>query len=339
MFNLNLSKLLFLLIMLMSTLFSISSISFFNLWMGMEINLIAFIPLMMNLNNNLNTESMMKYFITQSLGSVNFIFSSLLLISFNKWFFVNVMINSMIFKIMNLALFLKMGAAPFHFWFPKVMKGINWNSCLILSTWQKIIPMITLSYCLNTNLIYFFIISSTIIGSIMGLNQTSLKLILSYSSISHISWMISSLLINLNLWTIYFILYSILTTILMLNFQLMNLNHMNQFFFLKSNMNLNFFMFLSFLSLGGLPPFLGFLPKWLLINNLISMNYNFLTLILIFSSLINLFFYARMFYSFMILNFFEMKYSNFFNFNFTNNILLKLNYFSIFGLILIFSIF
>nr|YP_010585913.1 NADH dehydrogenase subunit 2 [Lepidostoma longipilosum]UZZ43636.1 NADH dehydrogenase subunit 2 [Lepidostoma longipilosum] len=337
MFNLNMSKLLFLLIMFMSTLFSISSISFFNLWMGMEINLIAFIPLMMNLNNNLNTESMMKYFITQSLGSVNFIFSSMLLISFNKWFIFNIFINSLILKIMNLALFLKMGAAPFHFWFPKVMKGINWNSCLILSTWQKIIPMITLSYCLNNKLSYIFIIFSAIIGSIMGLNQTSLKLILSYSSISHISWMISSLLINLNLWTIYFTLYSILNFILMVNFQLMNLNHMNQFFFLKSNLNLNFFMFLSFLSLGGLPPFLGFLPKWLLINNLIFLNFNFLTMILIFSSLINLFFYVRMFYSFMILNFFEMKYSSFSNFNFSNNILLKLNYFSIFGLILIFS--
>nr|YP_010586316.1 NADH dehydrogenase subunit 2 [Lepidostoma inops]UZZ44091.1 NADH dehydrogenase subunit 2 [Lepidostoma inops] len=337
MFNLNLSKMLFFLIMIMSTLFSISSISFFNLWMGMEINLIAFIPLMINLNNNLNSESLMKYFITQSLGSVNFIFSSLLLISFNKWFLINSMINISIFKILNLTLFLKMGAAPLHFWFPKVMKGINWNSCFILSTWQKIIPMITLSYCFNINLMYFFIILSALIGSLMGLNQTSLKLIMSYSSISHISWMISSIMMNLNLWLIYFILYSVMTFILMINFFLMNLNHMNQFFFMKSNLNLNFFMFLSFLSLGGLPPFLGFFPKWLLINHLISLNYNFLILILIFSSLINLFFYTRMFYSFMMLNFFEMKFSFFLNFNFINNILLKLNYLSIFGLILIFS--
>nr|UJG45241.1 NADH dehydrogenase subunit 2 [Lepidostoma hirtum] len=339
MFNLNLSKMLFLLIMMASTLFSISSISFFNLWMGMEINLISFIPLMINNNNNLNTESLMKYFITQSLGSVNFIFSSLILISFNKWFIMNSMMNIYIFKIMNLSLFLKMGAAPFHFWFPKVMKGINWNSCLILSTWQKIIPMITLSYCFNKTLMYLFIIMSAIIGSILGLNQTSLKLIISYSSINHISWMISSILINLNLWTTYFFFYSILSFILMINFYLMNLNHLNQFFSLKSNLNLNFFMFMSFLSLGGLPPFLGFFPKWLAINQLISLNFNFITLILIFSSLINLFFYMRMFYSFMILYFFEMKYSMFFNFNFSNNILLKLNYLSIFGLILIFSIY
>nr|UOU85006.1 NADH dehydrogenase subunit 2 [Lepidostoma basale]UOU85058.1 NADH dehydrogenase subunit 2 [Lepidostoma basale] len=341
MFNMNLSKFLFFIIMFMSTIFSISSLSLFNMWMGMEINLIAFLPLMINNNNNLSVESMMKYFLIQSLGSANFIFMSTLMISLNKWFSYYLEFNNyFILMIINLTIFLKMGAAPFHFWFPKTMKGISWTNCLILSTWQKIIPLTILSYFIMNNLSMIFIINSAIVGSIMGLNQTSLKLIMSYSSINHISWMISSIMININIWMNYFLFYSILSFILILNFNKMFMNHINQFFSSKSNLNFYFFMFLSFLSLGGLPPFLGFFPKWIVINHLAILNFNFILMILIFSSLINLFFYIRMFYSFLTKNFSEIKYTLLFSPNkISDKILMKLNFFSIFGLTLIFSFF
>nr|YP_010586160.1 NADH dehydrogenase subunit 2 [Eubasilissa sinensis]UZZ43922.1 NADH dehydrogenase subunit 2 [Eubasilissa sinensis] len=330
--NYNYTKLMFFFTMMMSSLFSISSLSFINMWMGMEVNLISFIPLMMNNSNSLSSESMMKYFLIQSLSSANFLLSSIILISMNKWFSYFNWLNFFIFFIMNISLLMKMGAAPLHFWFPKTMKGLSWMNCLILSTWQKIIPMIILSYCYLMMVLTLFILLSVILGSLMGFNQTSLQMILAYSSISHIGWMLTTMMINMNMWFLYFMTYSFLTSILMMMFNFMKIFHLIQIFSSKPSMYINYFIFLNLLSLGGLPPFLGFLPKWLTINFLILNKFYFMNFILIMSSLINLFFYLRIMYSFLMMNYHETK----FNKIFINkiNLMIIMSFLSLFGLIL-----
>nr|YP_009000477.1 NADH dehydrogenase subunit 2 [Eubasilissa regina]AHF21718.1 NADH dehydrogenase subunit 2 [Eubasilissa regina] len=329
--NYNYTKLMFFTTMMMSSLFSVSSLSFINMWMGMEVNLISFIPLMINNSNSLSSESMMKYFLIQSLSSANFLLSSIILISMNKWFAHFNWMNFFIFFIMNISLLMKMGAAPFHFWFPKTMKGLSWMNCLILSTWQKIIPMIILSYCYLTMVLTFFIILSVILGSLMGFNQTSLQMILAYSSISHIGWMLVTMMINMNMWLLYFLTYSFLTSILMMMFNFMKIFHLIQIFSSKPSTYINYFIFLNLLSLGGLPPFLGFLPKWLTINFLILNKFYFMNFILIISSLINLFFYLRIMYSFLMMNYYEIK----FNKIILNkiNLMIIMSFMSLFGLI------
>nr|AJR19253.1 NADH dehydrogenase subunit 2 [Thremma gallicum] len=334
--NYNFTNILFLNMMFFSTIFSISSLSMINMWMGMEVNLISFIPLMINFNNKLSSESIMSYFVIQSLSSANFLFGVIFLILFNKWYMNNFIVfnNLLIFLMINISLLMKMGAAPFHFWFPKVMKGLNWQNCFILSTWQKIIPMITLSNCFLNKMMMISIILSAMIGSMMGLNQTSLMLLMSYSSISHISWMLCSLMIKLNLWTIYFSVYSFINFILMMTFNYLKLYQINQIYSNKSmNIMINYSIFMNLISLGGLPPFLGFMPKWLMINFLIINKFYMITLILMMSSLMNLFFYLKISYSFFMMNFFEIKHNKIFMSN--NFIILLFSFFSMFGLILI----
>nr|YP_010586186.1 NADH dehydrogenase subunit 2 [Goera fissa]UZZ43948.1 NADH dehydrogenase subunit 2 [Goera fissa] len=332
--NFNYNKILFLMIMILSSIFSISSLSFINLWMGMEINLMAFIPLMMNLNNNLTSESMMKYFLVQSLSSVNFLFASIMLIMFLNWYQKMKFLNIFILSILNLSLLMKMGAAPFHFWFPKIMKSLNWMNCLILSTWQKIIPMISISYCFIFKLIIIFSLASTIMGSIMGLNQISLQIIFAYSSISHIGWMLMAILLNMNFWNYYFLIYTLMNFTLMYFFKMNKFFNLKQIFSSKNFNSMNFFIFLNFLSLGGLPPFLGFLPKLMMIELMIENKFIFMTFMFVMFSLINLFFYLRLSYSFFLMNFYEMKFSH--NQNKNNFFLNMLNFISLFGLILIY---
>lgn len=57
----------------------------------------------------------------------------------------------------------------------------------MLLTWQKLAPLFILSL-VNSNFTLIIIISilSTLIGSIIALNQTNLQLIITYSSISHL---------------------------------------------------------------------------------------------------------------------------------------------------------
>nr|QNV11783.1 NADH dehydrogenase subunit 2 [Potamophylax nigricornis] len=329
----NSTKILFLTLMMTSTIFSISSLSMINVWMGMEVNLISFIPLMINKNNNFSSESMISYFLIQSLSSANFLFSSLLIISLTKWFNLTSLKSMTILFMMNISLLMKLGAAPFHFWFPKTMKGLNWMNCFILSTWQKILPMITLSYCFISKLLIFMAVTSTVIGSIMGLMQTSLQMILTYSSISHIGWMLMSLMFNLNTWLIYLFIYTMINFILMFLFKIMNMFTLNQIYSNKNSNFIKYFIMLNLLSLSGLPPFLGFLPKWLVINLMMNENLILIIFIMVMMSLINMYFYIRITYTYFMLNFLENKfYSTQFN---HLNFILIFTFISLMGLLFI----
>jgi len=70
---------------------------------------------------------------------------------------------------------------------------------IILITIQKIAPLSLLSYTLYSNdlpIIPAAIISSALVGAIGGINQTFLRKIIAYSSINHIAWIISAILIR-----------------------------------------------------------------------------------------------------------------------------------------------
>nr|YP_009706248.1 NADH dehydrogenase subunit 2 [Conocephalus maculatus]AIW64920.1 NADH dehydrogenase subunit 2 [Conocephalus maculatus] len=308
---LNPSKLLFILCLILGTLISVCSNSWFGVWMGLEINLLSFIPLMSNQKNILNSEASLKYFLIQAFASSTLLFSIITsFIMSNMSFQFNY--DPIYSLLINSALLLKMGAAPFHFWFPGTMEGLNWMNCLILMTWQKIAPLVLLSYVIEMNeFIYFIIILSIVIGSLGGLNQTSLRKLMAYSSINHLGWMIAGLTIGENLWIIYFCIYTFLTSSIVLLFHNFNVYHINQnFLMLSSHPTTKFFLFISFLSLGGLPPFLGFFPKWIVIQSMVeTLNISLITIMVI-STLITLFFYMRLTFSSFLLAYSELKWNN-----------------------------
>nr|AXS64776.1 NADH dehydrogenase subunit 2 [Jamesia sp. KM-2017] len=286
--------------MIFGTLMAVSAYSWLAMWMGLEINLLSIIPLLNNNNNLYPSEASLKYFITQVLASSILLISIILKLNlteiFNNYPTLTLMLNS--------ALLTKLGAAPFHAWFPEIMEGLDWSTGLLILTWQKIAPMVILMYSpMIPTFIFFIIIISTILSGTMGINQVSMRKILAYSSINHISWMLASTLSNQMIWMIYFVIYSIIT----LNIILI-LNKASCYLISQLNNSLNkqkmikFFFILNFLSLGGLPPFLGFFPKWLVINNLIISKFIFLSILLIIFTLITLFFYLRISFSILMIN-------------------------------------
>nr|ALO76868.1 NADH deshydrogenase subunit 2 [Ischnomera caerulea] len=296
--------------MILGTLISISSYSWFSMWMGLEINLLSIIPLLSSTKNMFASESSMKYFITQALASSILLFSLILMLSTTE--FITPQMNSTFLMMLNSALLTKMGAAPFHFWFPEVMEGLNWFNCLIMLTWQKIAPMILV---MNNNLnIKFFstiIVFSLIISSVMNLNQISLRKILTYSSINHIAWMISTMFISTSIWLIYFLIYSLITITIVLIFMLSNSFYIKQMSNILISKNLlKFTLMMSFMSLGGLPPFIGFMPKWFTINWMIMNNQFILTLTLILFTLIMLYIYIQLILSSLLLSYSENKIKN-----------------------------
>nr|YP_010952541.1 NADH dehydrogenase subunit 2 [Craspedortha porphyria]WMQ52861.1 NADH dehydrogenase subunit 2 [Craspedortha porphyria] len=330
-FLMNSNKMFFLFILFFSTMISISSNSWFGCWIGLEINLLSFIPLISNSNNLLSSEASLKYFLTQSIASMNFLFSILFKLILIKNFEMNNFISIMI----NSSLLMKMGSTPFHFWFPNISEGLSWFNNLILMTWQKISPMILLSYYMNLNFLYFIIMLNVMIGAIGGMNQTSLRKLMAFSSINNLGWMIFSIMISENLWLFYFLMYSFLISIMFFLFYMLNMFFINQLFINNMNFIIKMNLLVNFLSLGGLPPFIGFLPKWIIINFLMFNKFYLLTLIMIMSSLITIYFYIRIIYSTFLFNYLKLKWNKIF---LKNNFIIMINLLSMISIMgMIFS--
>nr|APX39849.1 NADH dehydrogenase subunit 2 [Longitarsus tabidus] len=321
--------------LIMGTLISISSYNWFSMWIGLEINLLSIIPLFKSHTNSFPTEATLKYFITQALASTIILFTMISSMNLTEFLYNY---NYWLMMILNSALLTKLGAAPFHFWFPEVMEGLNWLNGLLLLTWQKLAPMILLMYNLNMTIFFsMIIIFSSIISGIYGINQISLRKILSYSSINHIAWMMASMLNMKNIWLIYFSIYSVISLNIILIFYYFNIFFIPQLFlFLNKDKMIKLLFIFNFFSLGGLPPFLGFFPKWLVINNLTENNFYSLSMILIISTLVTLFYYIRLTLPSLTLN-----YEEFFVHNQTKNKykIIIFNMISIFSLIVCSSIF
>lgn len=314
--------------------------------MGLEINLLSFIPIIVNKNNLNNSEASLNYFLIQAFASTIILFSIIIrVLTINSIF--SILNSASIYnnlyliissKLIISTLILKLGAAPFHFWFPNVIENIRWNARIILITWQKLAPIIILIYLINlSTFILIFIILSSLIGAIGGTNQTSLRKLLAFSSINHIGWIFSAIIFNENIWFTYFIIYSFLNFCIIFIFKIYQIFYLNQIYSLFINSYfLKFNLLIAILSLGGLPPFLGFIPKWLIIQSLIFIKINFINLFLIRISLITLFYYLKIGFSGFILNYNEFNWSfkNYFN----NSIFIIILNFNFLNLLIFFFI-
>ena len=290
--NLNLTKITFFTLLIFRTLISISASNWLSIWIGLELNLFSIIPILNFKSSIYSIEATIKYFLIQAFASI-----LLLIFLVNKnLLFLN---NDNILIIISLLI--KLRLIPFHLWLPSIIEGLNWISCLLIITWQKITPLIIISYLnIDKNIIFLIVLIS--INSIFGLNQNSIRKILAISSINNTTWILFAILINENLWINYFLIYSLLNFLIIKILNNYNINYINQI----KLFNLNFFYKLNLLilifSIIGLPPIIGFLIKWILIKTLIYNNLYIIIIILIILTILNLLFYIKITY-FILFNF------------------------------------
>nr|WHM50495.1 NADH dehydrogenase subunit 2 [Pseudabris przewalskyi] len=304
---LKLYKIIFFNSMIMGTLIAISSYTWLGMWMGLEINLLSIIPLMSSSKNMFASEASLKYFITQSMASLILLLSIILMLVSTE--FITPMVNSALETLLNSALLTKLGAAPFHYWFPEIMEGLNWFNCSILLTWQKIAPMaLLMNNWLQINFMTFIILASLMVSILMSFNQVSLRKIMAFSSINHIAWMIAAFMVSTSAWFIYLLIYIVITLNITLIFNYGKLLFVNQLpLFLSQNKITKLSLMINFLSLGGLPPFLGFMPKWIAINWMVLSKQSILAFILIIFTLVMLYIYVRILMSSLVIQHSENK--------------------------------
>nr|AER58838.1 NADH dehydrogenase subunit 2 [Cinclodes patagonicus] len=294
------AKLISILSLFLGTTITISSNHWAMAWTGLEINTLAILPLISKSHHPRAIEAATKYFLVQAAASTLLLFSSTTNALLTGQWDITQLTHPIPCLLMTTAISIKLGLVPFHFWFPEVLQGSSLTTGLLLATAMKF-PPITLflltSPSLNHTLLTIMAISSAALGGWAGLNQTQIRKILAFSSISHLGWMTIILIYNPKLTLITFYLYCLTTAAIFLTLKTTKILKLSSMMTAWTKIpSLSATLMLTLLSLAGLPPLTGFLPKWLIIQELTKQEMTSTATIIALLSLLGLFFYLRLAY-------------------------------------------
>nr|WMQ53052.1 NADH dehydrogenase subunit 2 [Empoascanara sp.] len=280
--KINSSKVFFLSFMIVGVMICLCSNNWLFIWAGLELSLITFLPIMQS-KFIVSSESIMKYFLIQSISSGILIIG--LMIMLTK------LINNS--TIMTMAILMKMGVAPFHSWIISVVEPLQPLALTLILTISKIAPLMILSFTQIS--ISMIIVITLVTGSVLGLNQSAVKKLITYSSIFNLGFMITSIKNNY-IWLTYLIVYSLLIVMTIWVFNKINSVYINQLIFNEELMVNKYTLWMNLLSMGGMPPLMGFSIKLMIIEFAISkMMITNLFLMIVLSTVV-MFFYLRMTY-------------------------------------------
>jgi len=165
----------------------------------------------------------------------------------------------------------------------------------VIRLWQKLSPLWFLRGCGLGRVFILFVevvvCITGLIGALGGLGVLHFRVLLAYSSLIHTSWVVLLRIVSLSGVVVYFIVYRVVLGLLIL--KLFNLNIYRYLDISKKIKSKTLFpVFLDFISLAGVPPFLGSIPKILVIL-LCFKRFPVGVFFLIFSSIIRLYYYLR----------------------------------------------
>nr|AMM04656.1 NADH dehydrogenase subunit 2 [Arctocephalus forsteri]AMM04800.1 NADH dehydrogenase subunit 2 [Arctocephalus forsteri]AMM04813.1 NADH dehydrogenase subunit 2 [Arctocephalus forsteri]AMM04826.1 NADH dehydrogenase subunit 2 [Arctocephalus forsteri]AMM04839.1 NADH dehydrogenase subunit 2 [Arctocephalus forsteri] len=285
----------------LGTMIVLTSSHWLMIWIGFEMNMLAIIPILMKNFSPRATEASTKYFLIQATASMLLMLGIIINLTTSGQWAILKLPNPTASNLLTIALAMKLGMAPFHFWVPEVTQGTPLSSGMILLTWQKIAPLSVLyqiTPSTNPNLLITMAIASMLVGGWGGLNQTQLRKILAYSSIAHMGWITIIVMYNPTLMLLNLMIYITMT---LGTFMLFMYNSSTTTLSLSHTWNKLPFMtsliLVLMLSLGGLPPLSGFVPKWLIIQELTKNDMIILPTFMTITALLNLYFYMRLSYT------------------------------------------
>lgn len=271
-------------------------------------------------------EAAMKYFIIGALASGILLYGLSLMFGMTKSLDISmiahaiphlssgdlvVMIVALVFVFAGVAF--KFGAAPFHSWVPDVYDGASTSVTLFISTAPKIAAFALAARLIVEAMPGFHVASQDIfivlavlsiaVGNMVALVQTSLKRLLSYSSIAHIGYM----LLGFAAMTprgeaaamFYIITYAISTLV---SFGMLALlsragfeaDKIEDFAGLSSrNPWLAFVMMMVMFSMAGIPPFVGFIAKVGVLEAVINVHLVWLAVLALIFAIIGSYYYLR----------------------------------------------
>jgi NADH-quinone oxidoreductase subunit N len=206
----------------------------------------------------------------------------------------------------------KISAVPFHFWAPDVYEGAPTVIAGFLSTVSKaggfavllrlgvtIFPVLS---AYSVYLIAAMAVASMLVGNLLALNQKNFKRFLAYSSIAQAGYILVGVAASSNLGTggvIYYLMAYLVTNLVAfaIAFIVARVTSSDEISGLAGLSQrrpfLGFALLISLLSLGGIPPFAGFIGKLLVFSAGIQSGMVWLVVIAVMNSVLSLYYYLN----------------------------------------------
>lgn len=325
--------------------FLVSSTDLVSLYLAIELQSFAvYILATLYRENESATSAGLKYFLLGALSSALILLGSALVYAYTGLTNLDA-ISSLIsvsttsdsvtqgvmlgLVVMTAGFLFKIAAAPFHNWAPDVYDGVP----TIVTTWLSVMPKISIFVLLLTvsslteglgltfgditvnvwqALLLVCSLLSLIIGTVVGLSQVRIKRLLTYSTISHVGFMLLALAVSGQESIDAFLFYLIQYTLTNLNVFLILLAFgyllvkpwaqkgtgdveyikelRNQF---SQSPALALSLLICLFSMAGVPPMMGFFAKYAVLYSAIQNGYYFLSIVGILASVVSAGYYLR----------------------------------------------
>nr|YP_005267062.1 NADH dehydrogenase subunit 2 [Paratapes undulatus]AEH99639.1 NADH dehydrogenase subunit 2 [Paratapes undulatus] len=239
---------------------SFLSLSSLGVWVGMELSFLSVLCFASGSSVD-ETESIMKYYVVQVLGScicaMGFLFSVNFLEAVLGQFLILV------------GMLVKLGVFPFHFWVAPVVGKLSWAGCASILLLQKLVPLWVLSNYIvlfkDLSRVEFLCCMTSLVGCLGGLNVLNYRVLLGFSSIQNLGPLILlCCCYEFGLW-MYILIYFISTSFLMSSLWQLGI-YSFQDMMKSGGIEDLWWVSLYFLSSAGLPPFLGCALKVVLLG-------------------------------------------------------------------------
>lgn len=290
----------------LSSLLLVSSINWLSVYLAIELQTLSlFILVALKRDSTYSTEAGLKYFVLGAVSSGLFLFGCALLyvlVGETSIQGINSVLCGEVGKILiTVSLLFKLSAAPFHMWAPDVYDGAPTITTALLAIIPKIgVFSILIQISPVTNVVLVCAVLSIIYGALGALNQTKIKRLLAYSGIGHIGFILFGVAIgsfeSIQASLIYMVVYVIMSicgfSIILAVASRWSL--IVEFSFLsRDNPVIAVTLALTFLSIAGIPPLLGFLSKWLVLLSGISSGYYLICIVAVICSVVAGVYYVR----------------------------------------------
>jgi NADH-quinone oxidoreductase subunit N len=207
----------------------------------------------------------------------------------------------------------KVAAVPFHMWSPDAYEGAPAVVTGFMSTGVKaaavaafarvFVDHVDLMIGYWAPVLSVIAAATMIVGTVLGVAQTSLKRMLAYSSIAHAGYLLLGIIAGTDLGKaaiLYYLAAYAITNlgafgvIALLGSRERDNDDLRDYAGLwYSHPGLATLMTISLLSLGGFPPTAGFIAKWYVFSAAVDAGYYTLAIIGVLSSVVSVFFYLR----------------------------------------------
>ena len=311
---------------LLGIMLLISANNLVTIYLGLElISLSSYALVAFDRESRRGSEAAMKYFVLGSMASGMLLYGMSMIYGAtgsldlqqisegvgNRGSGDLMLVFGLVFLVVGLAF--KLGVVPFHMWIPDVYHGAPVAITLFISSVPKMAAFAMAFRLLQTGLgdlhgdwqqmLSLLAVFSIVLGNLAAIAQTNIKRMLAYSTISHMGFVLMGLLpgtaSGYGAGMYYVIVYSIMSAaafgmVIILSARGVEAEQLDDFKGLNQrNSWYAAIMAMVMFSMAGVPVFVGFFAKWLVIKAALDAGLIWLAIIAVVFSVIGSFYYLR----------------------------------------------